>query len=79
MIQLISKGHLTQTDKKQIKALFDSGMTQAKINKATLVIEKGTPSLNQYTISKYIKDRGLGFIGDNLRMSKYTFEITYKP
>lgn len=79
MIQLISKGHLTQTDKKQIKALFDSGMTQAKINRAIWVIEKGMPSTNEYTLSKHIKDRGLGFIGEQLRMSKYTYDIIYTP
>jgi hypothetical protein len=79
MIQLISKGHLTQTDKTHIKALFNSGMTQAKINRTIWVIEKGTPSDNQYTISKHTKDRGLGFVGEPLRMSKYTYDIIYTP
>ena len=77
MVQLISAGHLTQTDKKHIEALFESGRTQAKINRATWVIEKGTPSINEYVLSKYVNDRGWGFIGSELRQSKYTYTITY--
>lgn len=74
-IKLLKGSHLTQTDKRHIKALFESGQTQAKINRATWVIDKGTPSINTYTVSKFVKDRGLGFIGEPLRLSRYTYEI----
>jgi len=74
-IKLLKGSHLTQTDKRHIKALFESGQTQAKINRATWVIDKGTPSISTYIISKFVKDRGLGFIGEPLRVSRYTYEI----
>lgn len=77
MITLIKGTHLTATDKKHIEALMQSGRTQAKINRATWVIEQGTPSINEYVLSKYVNDRGLGWIGDELRQSKYTFTIKY--
>lgn len=79
MVTLLQGGHLTATDKKHIEALFKSGRTQAKINRATWVIEKGTPSESEYVLSKYTNDRGLGFIGEELRQSKYTYTIKYKP
>jgi len=69
------KGHLTTTDKKHIKALFDSGRTQAKINRAIWTIDKGSPSDGLYIVSKYLNDRGLGLIGSELKRSKYTYEI----
>ena len=47
MITLIKGTHLTATDKKHIEALFKSGRTQAKINRAIWVIEQGTPSINE--------------------------------
>ncbi len=75
MITLIKGNHLTQTDRKHIQALFDSGRVQAKINRNTWVIEKGCPASKEYTLSKYVNDRGLGFIGEPLRVSRYTYEI----
>ncbi len=69
------KGHLTSTDNKHIKALFDSGMTKAKINRTIWSIEKGSPSDGIYTLNKYVNDRGIGLIGNELRQSKYTYEI----
>ena len=77
MIQLLKGSHLTATDKKHIDALLKSGHAQAKINRTIWVIERGIPSENEYTLSKYVKDRGLGFIGNPLRQSKYTFTIKY--
>jgi hypothetical protein len=68
-------GHLTPTDKRHIKALFESGKTQAKINRAIWAIESGSPSDGVYTIIKYVNDRGLGWIGSELRQSKYTFRV----
>ena len=80
MITLLSTNrHSTATDKRHIEALLQSGKTQAKINRAIWVIEKGNPATKTYTISKHIKDRGWGWIGDELRQSKYTFEIKYTP
>lgn len=77
MVQLIQGSHLTQTDKKHIEALFASGKTQAKINRAIWVIVQGTPASNEYVLNKFVKDRGIGFIGSELRQSKYTFTIKY--
>ena len=77
MITLIKGTHLTATDKKHIEALFKSGRTQGKINRAIWVIEQGTPSINEYVMSKIVNDRGLGWIGEQLRQSKYTFTIKY--
>lgn len=69
------KGHLTSTDKKHICALFESGKTQAKINRAIWTVDKGSPSDGLYTLSKYVNDRGMGWIGSELRQSRYTYEI----
>ena len=80
MIQLISGRHLTPTDKKHIEALLKSGQTSAKINRAIWVIEKGNQTQNGYecVLNKFVNDRGLGWIGDKLRQSKYTYTIKYK-
>ena len=77
MVTLLKGNHLTATDKKHIEALFQSGRTQAKINRATWVIVQGSPSDNEYTINKYVNDRGIGWIGSELRQSKYSFTIRY--
>ena len=77
MVTLIKGTHLTATDKKHIEALMKSGRTQAKINRAIWVIDQGTPSINEYVLSKIVNDRGLGWIGEQLRQSKYTFTIKY--
>lgn len=78
MVKLISTGHLTGTDKRHIEALFASGRTQAKINRAVWTIDKGTPDKNEYVVSKYVNDRGWGWIGSELRQSKYTYTIIFK-
>jgi hypothetical protein len=77
MVQLLSNGHLTQTDKKHIEALFKSGQTSGKINRATWIIEHGNPSTNEYILTKHVNDRGTGWIGSELRKSSYTFKIKF--
>jgi hypothetical protein len=74
---ITSSKYLTATDKKHIAALLKSGKTQAKINRAIWAIDKGDLEGN-YTLSKYVNDRGLGWIGSELRQSRYTFDIKVK-
>ena len=77
IIQNIGSNHLTATDIKHIKALFKSGHTQAKINRATWIVISGNAN-NEYQLNKIVKDRGIGFIGEPLRESIYTFNVKIK-
>lgn len=76
MIKSIITTHATQTDKKHLKCLFESGQTQIKINRTIWVISKGTPSIKEYEVYKIVNDRGIGLIGNSLRQSKYKFIVT---
>lgn len=73
-IKNIGSNHITATTIKHIKALFESGHTQAKINRSHYVVISGN-SDNEYVIRKYVNDRGWGFIGDKLRESMYEYKI----
>lgn len=73
-VENIGSTHLTATNIKHIKALFESGHTQAKINRSTWVVISGN-SNNEYVLRQYVKDRGLGFIGDKLRGSMYEYKV----
>jgi len=70
----IGDTHLTATTIKHIKALFESGRTQAKINRANWVVVSGNAN-NEYVLRKYVNDRGWGFIGDKLRQSIYEYKV----
>ena len=75
MIKNIGKQHLTATDKKHIEALFKSGHTSSKINNSLWEVMQGTPSTGEYKLRKTKRDRGLGFIGEQLRTSQYNDEL----
>jgi hypothetical protein len=77
IIQNIGNTHLTPTDIKHIKALFKSGHTQAKINRATWIIISGNAE-KEYKLTKIVKDRGIGFIGEPLRENIYNFNVKIK-
>ena len=67
-------GHLTTTNKTHIKAILKANLTEAKVNTTNYCLR-----LNDgvYTVKIAKKDRGLGFIGNELRVSIYnaTFKI----
>jgi len=73
-IKNIGNTYLTPTDVKHIKALFKSGHTQAKINRATWIVISGNAN-NEYKLTKIVKDRGLGFIGSQVRESIYEYNV----
>lgn len=73
-IKNIGTTHLTETTIRHIKALLESGRTQAKINRANWVIVSGN-SDNEYVLRKYVNDRGWGFIGAELRESMYEYKV----
>ena len=77
IINNIGGTHLTATDIKHIKALFKSGHTQAKINRATWIVISGNAN-KEYELKKIVKDRCIGFIGQPLRESTYKFNIQIK-
>lgn len=41
-IVIAKEKYVTSTERKHLKAFFDSGRTQAKVNKKTYIIQKGT-------------------------------------
>lgn len=64
----VIKGHLTPTNKKHIKAILNANLSEAKVNRINyhLTLDNGF-----YTVKIVLKDRGLGFIGNELRLSTY--------
>lgn len=63
-------GHLTQTDKRNIRAILDAGLTAGRINGQDYHI---TQESELYTVTKRVKDRGLiPCAGSKPRISAYT-------
>lgn len=66
-------GYLTQTQKSSIEELFKRNLFSGKIGRTNYFI---TPlEGNQYSIKIVVNDRGLGWIGEKLRTSTYTYII----
>lgn len=66
----ILTGHLTATDKRNIKAILLAGVKTCKIGKFHYIVEK--QANNTLHITKLVKDRGLiPCAGSPLRLSKY--------
>ena len=67
-------GYLTQTNKVAIKAILDANLESGKVGKINYFL-----SCNDgiYTVVYQKKDRGMGFIGEPLRLSTYkaTFQL----
>ena len=70
----IIKGHLTEGNKKAIKAILDAGLTTGRVGRTDYHISKGENDI--YTVKIVKKDRGLGFIGEPLRLSTNTYQFT---
>jgi len=67
-------GHLTDTNKKAIKAMFAANILQAKVNNVYYSI---TESNGVYKVIKCKMDRGMiPCGGSELRMSKYVSTFT---
>jgi len=66
-------GHLTATNKKHIKAILAAGLTEGKINRITYYL---TRLEGVYVVEYRQNDRGLGFIGSELRESTYKATFT---
>lgn len=70
----VTNGHLTQTEKKAVKAIMDSGLKAGRIGKKTyqLSIEG-----NVLSVVILVMDRGLVPVpGSPLRLSKYSSTVT---
>jgi hypothetical protein len=69
----VLSGHLTATEKKHIKAILDQNLMTGKIGRKSYWL-----SLNEglYTVKVMQNDRGLGWIGSELRQSVYTHQFT---
>lgn len=69
-----TKGHITATEKKHIKAIMEANLMSGKINNKTYFITKKQDGNYEVKISQ--KDRGLILCdGSELRMSTYTHEF----
>jgi hypothetical protein len=69
----VTKGHLTQTEKKAIKAIIEAGFTEAKVGKKTYKISNG----EVYKVEIFQMGRGwISCPGSPLRMMKNTVEFT---
>jgi hypothetical protein len=47
-IKIVKATHVTETEKKHLRAFIESGQTQAKVNTKIYTILKGTPIKNGY-------------------------------
>jgi hypothetical protein len=65
-------GHLTATNKKHIRAMFDVGVLSAKVNTINYVI---TQSENVYTVKKTVKDLSI-VTGPKFRTHTATFTLS---
>lgn len=73
-VKNIGNTHLSPSKIKHIKALFESGQTSAKINRCNWFVISGN-SENEYELRMTTKDRGIGFIGSELRISSYNYRV----
>jgi len=65
----IIEGHLTEKDKKSIKAIMEKGLMNGRVGKADYFITKG---VERFYVSKCIIDKGMIPVqGSKLRMSTY--------
>jgi hypothetical protein len=69
----VLSGHLTATEKKHIKAILDQKLTAGKIGRKTYHLFNND---GLYTVKVIQNDRGLGWIGAELRQSVYTHTFT---
>jgi len=68
-IMKVIEGHLTENDKKSIKAIMDKGLMSGKVGKSTYHITKG---VERFHVSKCKIDRGMIPVeGSKLRLSIY--------
>lgn len=69
----VVKGYLTQTQKSSIEELFKRNLFSGKIGRTNYFI---TPLQGiQYEIKIVRNDRGIGWVGSELRTSTYTYII----
>ena len=68
-MKLITNTHLTAKDKAAIKAIHEAGMTKGRVGRKDYFL---CPDGANLAVTIKVKDRGLGFIGDGLRLSTYT-------
>ena len=66
-------GHLTQTNKAHINAMFEAGVMEAKVNRIHYSIKK--ISDNSFEVIIMQKDNELVYSGDKMRRYKSTFEV----
>jgi len=73
----VIEGHLTEGNKKAIKAIFEQQDTVTlpcgRVGKTDYYITNLQEGI--YTVKIVKKDRGLGFIGEQLRISTYTHKF----
>lgn len=69
----VLSGNLTSTNKRHIKAILENNLMEGKVNRITYYLTK-TDDI--YTVKIVQKDRGLGFIGEELRLSQYLSTFT---
>lgn len=64
----VLSGHLTQNERKIIKQMIDQGLTQAQAGRKFYRINQDG---NEYQAEISQRDRGIGLIGSELRVSTY--------
>lgn len=69
----VIQGYLTQTEKQAINAILQAGVKAAKVGRKKYQI---TQHGEVYTVQIEQNDRGLGFIGSELRQSINTHKFT---
>lgn len=72
-----ASGHqLTSTEKKAVVALINNGAASGRVGRTDYMVS--LISGNTYAFKVRKNDRGLGFVGDQLRSSVYSGTITVR-
>lgn len=72
-MKTISNTHLTATNKKAIAHLIANNIESGKIGRISYFITKSGG--NQYIVNVVLVDRGMGWIGEEKRVSSYTHTV----
>jgi hypothetical protein len=68
IITMPKSAHLTAIEKRAITQMFSAGAVWAKTKRKTFQMVRGAPEIGKYTVRISEMGRGLGFIGEPLRM-----------
>jgi len=69
----VRSGNLSKTERRAIVEIINRGLTEGRVGRTNYFISRNGDT---YTARVQRRDRGLGFIGEQLRTSTYTSTFT---